>query len=160
MRALEYEVSLNAMVAFLRAQRACWDISEYMCMNGCVRVRTSHVLLAVRQVFFGDGFSYERIEIEKYVRSQVGSDEINIKTKVPSPRYVLCTPTGAFIFTCAKHVRACLRAHARACVHMSPVRACVRPTCTCLWCDSSQSHHLSPFLSIQDPGDGAPYNAS
>ena len=160
---LEYAISLNAMVGFLRAEMwACWDICENVCMNACVRMRTSHALLVVRQVFFGDGFSYERNCIEEYVRSQVGSDEINMKTKVPSPRYVLCTPTGidmhvceacACVLTCVHTCAcACLRAHV-------PLRACVR-TCTCLWCDSSHSHYLSPLLSIQDPGDGAPCNAS
>ena len=39
-----------------------------------------------QQVLFGDGFSYERSYIEEYVRNEISSDSITMKTQVRSPR--------------------------------------------------------------------------
>ena len=62
------------------------------CVNACVCVeRLMH--WRHQQVFFGDGFSYERSFIEEYVRQTVhpispdSVHPITIKAKVPSPRY-------------------------------------------------------------------------
>ena len=40
----------------------------------------------VIQVFFGDGYSYERVRLEEYVRGKVGTAPITHNTLVPSPR--------------------------------------------------------------------------
>ena len=41
---------------------------------------------AITQMFFGDGYSCEKVEIEKYVNDKLGSEPLTHKTRVPSPK--------------------------------------------------------------------------
>ena len=127
----------------------------------------------LQQVFFGDGFSYERSIIEEYVRQtmppspqrphQIGSDPghpITIKIQVPSPRYNqtyarrICTLAGmvarprAFIQTDGSM---------RSDLCDTRMRACML-ACRYLWCFS----HAGPFFlsATQDRGKGVCHHAS
>ena len=128
----------TAMVAFFVApsKEAVVLRENGMFTRDHLRVRGAAYALVVQQVFFGDGFSYERAFIEEYVRNQIGSDPITIKTQVPSPRYDqtyvrnLCTLAGMDVHTPHLHGPPAL-IHKCACARMC-VRACMR-ACRCLW---------------------------